>query len=106
MYRLRRQAQPVANCARQEPCDKSRQFPVAAGKVLRQPNPILRAFNEAITGIADAKPLHARLRNVSGAIIAAITGHTWGGCCEIAQLWVREDERGRGHGDILPGISA
>jgi ribosomal protein S18 acetylase RimI-like enzyme len=61
----------------------------------------LRAFNEAITGIADAKPLHARIRNVSGAIIAAITGHTWGGCCEIVQLWVREDERGRGHGRAL-----
>jgi ribosomal protein S18 acetylase RimI-like enzyme len=61
----------------------------------------LRAFNAAITGIADGKPLHARIRNVSGAIIAAISGHSWGGCCEITQLWVREDERGRGHGRAL-----
>jgi ribosomal protein S18 acetylase RimI-like enzyme len=61
----------------------------------------LRAFNEAITGISDAKPLHARIRNASGAIIAAVSGHSWGGCCEIMQLWVREDERGRGHGRAL-----
>jgi ribosomal protein S18 acetylase RimI-like enzyme len=59
------------------------------------------AFNEAITSITDGKPLHARIRNANGAIIAAITGHTWGGCCEIVQLWVREDERRRGHGRAL-----
>jgi ribosomal protein S18 acetylase RimI-like enzyme len=61
----------------------------------------LRAFNEAITGIVDGEALHARIRNASGAIIGAISGHTWGGCCEIVQLWVREDERGRGHGRAL-----
>jgi ribosomal protein S18 acetylase RimI-like enzyme len=61
----------------------------------------LRAFNEAITGISDGKALHASIRNASGAIIAAINGHTWGGCCEITHLWVREDERGRGHGRTL-----
>jgi ribosomal protein S18 acetylase RimI-like enzyme len=72
-----------------------------AGELIAFLDERLRAFNEAITGIADGKPLHARIRNVSGAIIAAITGHTWGGCCEITQLWVREDERGRGHGRAL-----
>jgi ribosomal protein S18 acetylase RimI-like enzyme len=61
----------------------------------------LTAFNEAITGIASAQPLHARIRNVSEATIAAICGHSWGGCCEITHLWVREDERGRGHGRAL-----
>jgi len=61
----------------------------------------LLAFNVAATGIGDAAPLHAEVRDASGAIIAGVTGHTWGGCCAIAMLWVHEDQRRRGIGRAL-----
>lgn len=61
----------------------------------------LYAFNVAATGIGDALPLHARIEDASRSTIAAITGHTWGGCLEILILWVREEDRGKGIGAAL-----
>jgi ribosomal protein S18 acetylase RimI-like enzyme len=61
----------------------------------------LLAFNVAVTGIRDGAALHAEVRDAAGAIIGGVTGHTWGGCCEIAMLWVHEEQRRMGIGSAL-----
>jgi GNAT superfamily N-acetyltransferase len=58
-------------------------------------------FNMATTGFRDARNLALFLRDEAGAIRAGLTGHTWGGCCEVRFFWVRESERGRGLGRML-----
>src|SRR5436305_14121906 len=58
-------------------------------------------FNMATTGFRDARALAIFLRDATGAIRAGLTGHTWGGYCEVRYLWVRESERGHGVGQAL-----
>jgi GNAT superfamily N-acetyltransferase len=59
------------------------------------------AFNRAATGFHDGRALAALVRDESGALRAGLAGHTWGGCCEIRFLWVRESERRSGLGSSL-----
>jgi GNAT superfamily N-acetyltransferase len=61
----------------------------------------LYEFNMAATGIRDGRMLNAALSNAQGDIIAGISGHTWGECCEIIRLWVAETERRNGIGKQL-----
>ena len=58
-------------------------------------------FNAQATGYFDGRLIAARLRNEPGEIVAAVNGHTWGGCCVVAHLWVHELHRGRGLGRLL-----
>ena len=58
-------------------------------------------FNAQATGYFDGRLIGARLRNEAGEIVAAVNGHTWGGCCVVAHLWVHELHRGRGLGRLL-----
>lgn len=58
-------------------------------------------FNAQATGYSDGRLLGGRLRGESGEVIGAFNGHTWGGCCVIAHLWVHEAHRGRGMGSEL-----
>ena len=58
-------------------------------------------FNVAATGYADGRFLAGCVRNESGGIIAGYNGHTWGGYCELAHLWVDEQHRGQGLGARL-----
>ena len=58
-------------------------------------------FNAGATGYADGKLLAGCVRNGAGDIIAGFNGHTWGGCCEIAHVWVHERHRGQGLGTRL-----
>ena len=58
-------------------------------------------FNTKATGYFDGKLLAGCIRNISGEVIAGYNGYTWGGCCELAHVWVHEDHRGRGLGAIL-----
>jgi GNAT superfamily N-acetyltransferase len=58
-------------------------------------------FNSQATGIADALGLAIFGRDTHGEVIAGLCGHTWGGCCEIRQLWVHESYRGQGIGRRL-----
>ena len=61
----------------------------------------LYVFNSTTTGIRDGLLLNASIEDEVGDIVAGISGHTWGGCCEIARLWVHESMRGRGIGTSL-----
>ena len=58
-------------------------------------------FNAHATGYCDGRLIGGRLRGESGVVIAAFNGHTWGGCCVVAHLWVHESQRGRGLGRAL-----
>jgi ribosomal protein S18 acetylase RimI-like enzyme len=58
-------------------------------------------FNSKATGHYDGKFFGGSRRNESGAIIGGFNGHTWGGCCVIANLWVHEKHRRRGLGEAL-----
>ena len=59
------------------------------------------AFNAHATGYFDGKRVGGRLQDDSGEVIGAFTGHTWGGCCVIAHLWVHESRWRRGLGRAL-----
>jgi GNAT superfamily N-acetyltransferase len=61
----------------------------------------LYQFNSRTTGIDDGKLLNASIEDAAGNIVAALSGHTWGGCCEIGRLWVDESMRGTGLGTAL-----
>jgi len=61
----------------------------------------LYEYNVQSTGIADGTMLNAVVENEAREIIAGINGHTWGGCCEIKQLWVAEAYRSQGLGKAL-----
>jgi len=61
----------------------------------------LHAYNIATTSYADYRPLAIFLRDDAGAVIAGLTGFTWGGTLKIECLWVHEDERGRDVGSHL-----
>jgi GNAT superfamily N-acetyltransferase len=61
----------------------------------------LYEFNVEATGQADGRGLGVFVRDPAGVIVAAAAGHTWGGTCEIKQVWVRADRRRRGLGARL-----
>lgn len=41
------------------------------------------------------------VRNPEGAILAGVTGYTWGGTCFLGQVWVGDSLRGHGLGRQL-----
>lgn len=59
------------------------------------------AYNVETTGIADGRTIAGIVRDEQGAIVAAVSGWTWGGCLEVEYLWVRADRRGHGYGAQL-----
>ena len=61
----------------------------------------LYEFNMAATGISDGRALAIFVRGDGGQTLAGLCGHTWGGCCEIRQLWIHEQLRGQGLGTAL-----
>jgi GNAT superfamily N-acetyltransferase len=61
----------------------------------------LYEFNAAATGITDGQGLAIFVRDEQDRIVAGICGHTWGGCCEIRQLWVEGSRRRQGLGTRL-----
>ena len=62
----------------------------------------LYAFNACRSGHLDAAPL-AFVSEAEGVLIGAAAGFTWGGVCELRQVWVHEDCRGQGLGARLIG---
>lgn len=55
-------------------------------------------FNVDATGIGDGLSLGVFVRDESGQIVAAATGHTWGETCELRLVWVAPSARGSGLG--------
>ena len=64
-------------------------------------NEQINAYNFESTGITDGRLLSVFVRDPNGQLMAGVYGWTWGGCCEIKYLWVREDQRGQGYGSQL-----
>jgi GNAT superfamily N-acetyltransferase len=58
-------------------------------------------FNCAATGFRDGRRLAIFLRDDAGAIYAGLSGHTWGGACEVKFLWIEESRRHAGLGTRL-----
>ena len=61
----------------------------------------LYEFNAKVTGLFDALGLAIFGRDDHGEVVAGLCGYTWGGCCEIRQVWVHERQRGLGVGRQL-----
>jgi ribosomal protein S18 acetylase RimI-like enzyme len=61
----------------------------------------LYEFNSRTTSIFDGTLLSAAIEDDDGNVVAGMSGHTWGGCCEIRLLWVDESRRGSGLGTAL-----
>lgn len=59
------------------------------------------AFNAQATGLFDGEVFAASIRGPTGEIIAAVSGHTWGGTCQVTHLWVHEAQRRKGLGMAL-----
>ncbi|CAG0955752.1 amino-acid N-acetyltransferase [Burkholderiales bacterium] len=60
-------------------------------------------FNSHATGLFDGRAIVGRIGDASGRTIAGVTGHTWGGTCQVTYLWVQESHRRRGLGRALLG---
>lgn len=61
----------------------------------------LFAHNIAATSYDDYRPLAVFVRDDTGAIMAGLTGFTWGGTLKIEIVWVHDDLRGQGYGSRL-----
>ncbi len=57
--------------------------------------------NVQSTGLGDGRPFAGVIKDDSANVVAAVNGHTWGGSCYIAHLWVHESRRGQGLGRAL-----
>jgi GNAT superfamily N-acetyltransferase len=55
----------------------------------------IRREASAVMGLGDEVELAIFVRD-AGAIVAGISGWTWGNCCELQSLWVQASLRGRG----------
>ncbi len=58
-------------------------------------------YNVERTGLTDGQLLVIYDRDERGEIRAGLCGWTWGGRCQIDDLWVRADSRGQGIGTAL-----
>ena len=64
----------------------------------------LYEFNVEATGMDDGEWLVASIER-DGRTIAGLSGHTWGGCCEVENVWVEATARGQGLGRALLGAA-
>ena len=60
----------------------------------------LYEVNSGRTGFHDAAGL-GFVAEDGGELIGAVAGYSWGGICELRQVWVAETARGRGLGRAL-----
>lgn len=58
----------------------------------------VQAETQQAVGAGADEELSIVVRDASGQVVAGITGWTWGGCCELAQMWVDPSLRHNGLG--------
>jgi GNAT superfamily N-acetyltransferase len=58
-------------------------------------------FNAKVTGYFDGQLMAGCIRSDTDEVIAGFNGYTWGGCCELSNVWVQERYRGQGLGTLL-----
>ena len=58
-------------------------------------------FNGAQPELSWVRPLSVVSKSCDGRVLAGAVGRTWGECCELQQLWVSAEFRGRGIGKKL-----
>ena len=58
-------------------------------------------FNYSVTGYRDGRELAAFVRDDAGAMVAGLSGFTWGGYCKVEFLWVTAARRRSGLGTAL-----
>lgn len=58
----------------------------------------LGEYNDAAAPLHEVRPISAVARDATGAVLGGAIGRRWGSCCELQQLWVRQDLRGTGLG--------
>jgi GNAT superfamily N-acetyltransferase len=61
----------------------------------------IRAFNAQAAGHWDGQLLRIAVRQEGGALVAGLSGWTWGGCGYLDLVWVRAGHRGDGLGGRL-----
>lgn len=61
----------------------------------------LDAFNQAAAPLHEVRRLSCFARLPSGEVVGGAVGRTWGDACELQQIWVHADHRGRGVGAEL-----
>lgn len=61
----------------------------------------INRFNFDTTGIHDGRELAIFVRDEEGAVLAGVSGWTWGGTLHIQYLWVRDEFRRQGFGRRL-----
>ncbi|MFN9140253.1 MAG: GNAT family N-acetyltransferase [Betaproteobacteria bacterium] len=58
----------------------------------------LAAYNDAAAPLHEVRPVSCVARAADGTVLGGANGRRWGACCELQQLWLRDDRRGRGLG--------
>jgi GNAT superfamily N-acetyltransferase len=58
----------------------------------------LGASNEIAAPVHEVRPLSCFVRLPTGEVVGGAVGRTWGGCCELQQLWVEPRYRRQGLG--------
>jgi len=61
----------------------------------------LGAANDEAAPLHEVQRLGCFVRDASGSVIGGAVGRTWGTACELQQLWVAPEARGRGIGSDL-----
>lgn len=57
--------------------------------------------NDAAAPLHEVRPLCCFARTADGTVVGGAVGRTWGGCCELQQLWVKAAFRRQGLGARL-----
>ncbi|MFY8120329.1 MAG: hypothetical protein ACOVK7_02965, partial [Burkholderiaceae bacterium] len=58
----------------------------------------LAAYNDAAAPLHEVRPVSCVARAADGSVLGGAIGRRWGACCELQQLWLRDDQRGTGLG--------
>ena len=56
----------------------------------------LGAFNVAAAPLHEVQPIATVARDAEGQVVGGAIGRTWGACCEVQQVWVKEECRRQG----------